>query len=244
MNASASPPLLTHTIRGGGSWSMVLPRHTALRLTDPHGGANVAALFYHADQRTERYNMPDTLKAQHTAKLTAGHVLYSDMGRILCSMTEDSLGWHDPIAGHSNAELALSKYGEGHYQERRNDWFRNSHDQFLVELGKYGLGLRDLVPSANFFSKTVVQPDGTLTFAPGHSTPGSTVVLRMEMNVLVILNTCQHPLDPNPVYAPQPVDLAVYRVPPPAPDDPCRLSCPENTRGFINNETYFSLLPA
>ena len=244
MNDSISAPLLTTTIRRGGYWSMVLPRHTSLRLTDPNGGANVAALFYNADQLTERYNMPDTLKAQHTAKLTAGHVLYSDMGRILCSITADSLGWHDPIAGHSNAELVLAKYGEGQYQERRNDWFRNSHDLFLVELGKHGLGLRDLVPNANFFSKTVVQPDGTLTFSPDHSPPASTVVLRMEMNVLVVLNTCQHPLDPNPAYAPQPVDLTIHRVPPPAADDPCRLSCPENGRGFLNNETYFSLRPS
>ena len=244
MNVTAAPALLNQTIRGGGYWSMVLPRHTSLRLTDPNGGANAAVLFYNADRLTERYNMPDTLKAQHTARLTANHVLYSDMGRILCSVTEDSLGWHDPIAGHSNAEIVLSKYGEGHFQERRNDWFRNSHDLFLVELGKHGLGLRDLVPNVNFFSKAVVERDGSLTFAPNHSTPGSTVVLRMEMNVLVILNTCQHPLDPNPAYEPQPVDLVIHRVPPPAAEDPCRLSCPENSRGFQNNETYFSLLPS
>jgi len=49
MNEPASLPLFTPTIRGGGSWAMVLPRHTALRLTDPCGGANVAALFYNAD---------------------------------------------------------------------------------------------------------------------------------------------------------------------------------------------------
>lgn len=239
-----SAPLLTQTIRGGGTWSMVLPRHTALHLTDPGGGANVAALFYNADQRTERYNMPDTLKAQHTAKLTAGHVLYSDMGRILCSITADSLGWHDPLGGHSHAALVQAKYGDGAYQELRNDWFRNSHDLFLTELGKHGLGLRDLVPNANFFSRVVVQPDGTLTYVPGHSRPASTVVLRMEMNVLVVLNTCQHPLDPHPSYAPAPVELAVYRVPPPAADDFCRNACPENGRGFLNTETYFSLLPS
>ena len=244
MNPSLSTPLLTTTIRGGGYWSMILPRHTALRLTDPRGGANAAALFYNADQLTERYNMPDTLKAQHTAKLTAGHVLYSDRGRILCSITEDSLGWHDPIAGHSNAETVRAKYGEGSYQELRNDWFRNSHDLFLVELGKHDLGLRDLVPNVNFFSKVIVQPDGSLTYTPGHSPPGSTVVLRMEMNVLVVLNTCQHPLDPNPAYAPQPVGLTIHRTAPPALDDLCRQSCPENGRGFTNTESYFSLRPS
>ena len=239
---TASP--FHYDIRGGGSWSMVLPRGSALRLTDPTGGANVAALFYNADRTTERYNMPDTLKAQHTAKLTAGHVLYSDMGRILCSITEDSLGWHDPIAGHSNGELVSSKYGEGAYQERRNDFYRNSHDWFLVEMGKWGLGLRDLVPNANFFSKVVVDEAGSLNFVPGHSTPGSSLVLRMEMNVLMVLNTCQHPLDPDPVYAPKPVQLFLHRAAPPADDDPCRLSCPENGRGFLNTESLFAPLPS
>jgi len=49
----------------------------------------------------KRYNMADTLKAQHTAYLTAGCVCYSDMGRILCSITADSCGWHDTICGLS-----------------------------------------------------------------------------------------------------------------------------------------------
>ncbi len=32
------------------------------------------------------------------------------------------------------------------------------------------------------------------------------------MNVLVILNTCQHPLDPNPKYQPKPVQVSIRRV--------------------------------
>ena len=53
---------------------------------DLEGGANVSLLLYRADERLERLNLPDTLKAQHTAHLTAGNVLYSDMGRILASI--------------------------------------------------------------------------------------------------------------------------------------------------------------
>ena len=36
----------------------------------------------------ERYNAPDTLKCQQTFRLTAGHCLYSDMGRIFCSVRD------------------------------------------------------------------------------------------------------------------------------------------------------------
>ena len=48
-------------------------RGVTLRLTDLEGGANFSALFYNFEEKTERYNMPDTLKAQHTAFLTRGH---------------------------------------------------------------------------------------------------------------------------------------------------------------------------
>ena len=33
------------------------------------GGANVGAMFYNAELPVERYNMPDTLKAQHIAQV-------------------------------------------------------------------------------------------------------------------------------------------------------------------------------
>jgi hypothetical protein len=59
------------------------------------------------------------------------------------------------------------------------------------------------------------------------------------MNVLTILNTCQHPLDSNPNYAPKPVKLSIRRATAPSEDDPCRLSRPENARGFLLTERYF-----
>ena len=93
-------PILHETLRGGQAWSRRLARHQRLRLTDVEGRACVSALFYNARDPLERYNMPDTLKAQFTAFLTTGRVLYSDMGRVLCSIVADDCGWHDTISGH------------------------------------------------------------------------------------------------------------------------------------------------
>ena len=70
-------------LRGGQAWSGRLRRNQRLRLVDVEGRACVSALFYNAADPLERYNMADTLKAQFTAFLTAGRVLYSDMGRVL-----------------------------------------------------------------------------------------------------------------------------------------------------------------
>src|SRR6266540_6103054 len=159
--SSSTDVLFEEIVEPGATWSHVLKRGTALRITDMEGGANAGAIFYNFECPVERYNMPDTLKAQHIAHLTAGHVLYSDMGRILCSVTDDSVGWHDPIAGCSDAALVAERYGIATYQDCRNDSHKNALDSFLVELAKWGLGPRDLVPNVNFFSRVSVAADGS-----------------------------------------------------------------------------------
>jgi urea carboxylase-associated protein 2 len=231
--------LFDEVIQPGATWSHILKRGTSLRITDTQGGGNAGAIFYNADNPAERYNMPDTLKAQHTAHLTRGHVLYSDMGRILCSITADTVGWHDPLSGSANEAQVAAKYGEARYQAHRNACHRNAYDGLLIELAKYGLGARDMAAPVNFFSKVVVDESGNMRFVSPHSRPGDHIDLRAEMNVLVILNTCQHPMDINRQYAPKSLHVAIRRVAAPGPDDPCRISHPENGRGFILTERYF-----
>lgn len=239
MTGSTAELLFEEPLAGGATWSHILKRGSVLRIADTEGGSNVGAMFYNAENPLERYNMPDTLKAQHIARITAGNALYSDMGRILCSVVSDSCGWHDPLSGHATAAMVLAKYGEKTYQQVRNRFHRNARDGFLIELAKHGLGMRDLVANVNFFSKVAISGDGSMHFEAANSEPGDFVDLRSEMNTLVILNTCQHPLDPNPAYAPKPVQLSIWRAAPPGPSDSVRISCPENARGFTLTERYF-----
>lgn len=231
--------LWEETLPGGAHWSFVMKRGTALRLTDVEGGANLSALFYNQEEKLERYNMPDTLKAQHTAHLTTGFVLYSDMGRVLASIIGDSVGWHDTISGMSNAALVERKYGKADYQQARNAMHRNARDSMLIELGKHGLGKRDIVPNVNLFSKVSADETGALHYAANHSKAGDYVELRFEMNTLVVLSATQHPLDPNPEYAPKPVLLQAWRCGTPDEQDLCRNFRPENARGFYNTELLF-----
>lgn len=221
-------------------WSRVLKRGQILRLTDLEGGASVAALFYNADDSFERYNMPDTLKAQHIARLTRGYVLFSDMGRILCSVVEDTCGWHDTITGHATAATTRVQFGEGTYQKLRNDFYRNTRDNFLIELGKHGLGKKDLTPNVNFFVKVAVNDKGALSWVPDNAKPGAVVALRAELNTLIVLSNTPHPLDPAKTYAPKPVLLTIETGAKVGPHDECREKRPENARGFQLTEDYFA----
>ena len=238
---STIDPLYTKTLTGAGLWSGVIGRGKTLRLTDREGGANFGLLLYNADLTVERYNMPDTLKGQHIFHVRHPYCLHSDMGRLLASITADTVGWHDTVGGCSDARLVTEKYGEKTYQAARNDFHRNGRECFLIELAKWGLGERDLVPNLNLFSKVVADEAGRLTFVSGHSPVGGSVDLRLEMNTLVVLNTCQHPLDPDPTYHPRSVQLEVFAASPVAADDACRNSRPENARAFLNTEHYHVL---
>lgn len=231
--------LWQETLPGGCHWSGLLRRGNTLRLTDQEGKANVSALFFNQEEKTERYNMPDTLKAQHTAFLTRGNALYSDMGRVLCSIPEDSCGWHDTVSGALDGATALKKYGQATYQTHRNAMVRNAQDGFLVELNKWGLGRRDVGANVNFFSKVAPDAQGRLQFDTTHRQAGQTVDLRFEMNVLVVLSAAPHPLDPATSYQPGAVELTAWRSGTAGAHDLCRQSCPENDRGFINTERWF-----
>lgn len=238
--SSPDRPLWEESLRAGAHWSGVARRGVSLRLTDLEGGANVSALFYNFEERLERYNMADTLKAQHTAYLTKGCVCYSDMGRVLCSITEDTCGWHDTFCGVSNAAMVAARYGATRFQEQRNDYYKNGYDSLLNELGKYGLGKRDVVSNVNFFSKVTPDGAGDLRFDANHSRAGNFVELRFEMNTLVVLATCQHPLDPSLEYRPRSVKIAAYGAQPAEAGDLCRNRCPENQRGFRNTEMLYA----
>ena len=241
MTASLSlrPTLYEELVPGGGHTSFVLKRGQLLRITDLEGAANASLLLLNAAEKSERLNLPDSLKCQHTAKLTAGHCLYSDMGRVLAAITADTCGWHDSFGGVLNAEEVQEKYGSGNYQQLRNGFFRNGVDNLLVEMGKWNLNLQDLLMCLNLFSKVTVDSDGCFHFQPGNSKAGDYIELYAPMDTLVVLTALQHPMDSSPDYAPKPLQLSWHKVESDGISVLCRTSRPENARGFHNTERLY-----
>lgn len=230
-------PLYSFDMPGGAHWSLKLRRGLTLRLTNLRGGANVGMLFYNPEDLLERYNAPDTLKCQHTFKLTRGNCLYSDMGRIFCSITEDSFGWHETVCGNSTRKIVGKKWGNDGYQAAGNDWHQNGYDSFLVELTKYGLGPRDMASNLNLFSKVITDDEGNLSLAEP-APAGASLSLRFEMDTLVVMHTCPHPLNASKEYPRQPVRCDIAESEPVTGDDFCKNFRPENQRGFENNRLY------
>ncbi len=225
------------TLPGASHWSFIVRKGMSLTLKDLNGGANVAMLMYNHNQLTEKYNAPDTLKCQHTFKLTTGNCLYSEMGRIFCSITDDSFGWHETLCGTSHQEHIQQQFGERDYQKDHNQWMQNGFDSFLVELAKYNLTKQDITANVNWFSEVSSDEQGKLALTR-QSQAGDSVTLRFEMDTLVVLNTCPHPLLKSENYPFKPVEITLAKAPTMTTDDECFNHCPENQRGFENNALY------
>lgn len=234
-NAEIDPNLvlLNEVVPGGAYWHGVIKRGNTLRVTDLEGSQGVSLIAYNADNPIERLNVADTAKIQFNAFLKKGMVIYSDMGRILFSITEDTSGYHDLFGGCSNAAKNTAKYGE-------EEFWKNSRDHFLKSVTRYGLGKKDIMPNLNLFTRVAIEPDGKMVFVEGCEKPGSFVDLRAEMNVLVVLSNCPHVLHPSTVYEAKPIQVTVWDSPAPAPNDPCRTGTPEAIRGFINTDALFA----
>jgi len=223
------------TVAAGGYTSRLLKRGTRLRLIDRDGDACAALMIFNADMPTERLNVADTVKVQWNAYLEAGRLLLSDMGRVLMSITADDSTTHDAFCGTSNASTNAAKYGEG----RNSGAFPNGRDRLLIGAAKHGLQRRDVHPCINLFKGTRIETDGSITPLVGPYEPGRTIVLRAEMDVIVVMANVPHVLDPREEYSVTPLRVTAWRGEVTPESDPVRNATPEGQRAFLNVEDYY-----
>jgi urea carboxylase-associated protein 2 len=238
---TTAPAIVTDLVPPGGYWSGVVRCGRILRLTDVEGTGGVSLLAYNAHETSERYNAPDTVKIQNQIYLTAGMVLFSDLGRILLSITADSSGCHDTLGGASDATTVAAAERHGTYLERGNDRFVNAHDNLVAAVGRHGLDRRDLVPTFNPFDRVTVEPDGRLRWVGPCGAAGAGLDLRAEMDVLVVLSNTPHALDPAETWATGPLQVEVLQDVEPQVDPRVDPS-PERARGFDNTDRLVALL--
>ncbi|NJC72241.1 DUF1989 domain-containing protein [Planosporangium thailandense] len=221
--------ILSHDIPAASYWSVRLRTGRLLRLTALDDGAVCSALIFAASDPVDRLNVPDTLKAQLSARIRPPMVLMSDRGTALCSVTGSSLDWHDCLTGHSldgHAEAA----GRSSNATDRNDWRRSARYGLLSELRKHGRGPTDLHGCVNFFAKVAIGDDGRLAYDPRHATAGDWVTLRAEQELLFVCSTAPHPM--SPTWAPGAVRAEVHVGTRYGPDDPSVTFRPESARAL------------
>lgn len=223
------------TIAPGGYASRRLARGTRLRLIDKAGDACASLNIFNAEMPTERLNVADTVKVQWNAYLGAGKLLLSDMGRVMASIIEDGAGTHDTFCGVSNAAANARKYREG----RNSGAFPNGRDRLILGAAKHGLTRRDVHPCVSLFKGAKIEEGGAITPIVGPFEAGREVLLRCEMDVVLVIANCPHVLDPRDGYHSTPLRLTAWRGPITPEDDAVRNHTPEGLRAYLNTEDNY-----
>lgn len=226
--------LWEETIAAGGYATRILRRGARLRLIDLKGDACASLLVFNAGVPTERLNIADTVKVQWNAYPGAGSLLLSDMGRAMMSIETDEAGTHDAFCGPSSAASNAARYGDG----SNAGAYPNARDRLLLGAAKHGLGRRDVHPCINLFKGVTIEADGAVTPRIGPFAPGRVLVLRADMDVIVVIANCPHVLDPRP-WSVTPLRATAWRGPVAGPDDAIRNATPERQRAFLNTDDLY-----
>ena len=186
-----------------GPWTRKITAGNHLRIIDLEGQQAVDFLCYDQADAENRYNAANTIKGNRGVYLGTGARLYSDLGDVLMTIVEDTVGNHDTIAGCCSTEFNYRRYGiKDTASCRRN---------FIAALAAHGMRPRDIPANINFFMNVPVRPDGATEIVEGLSAPGDFVDLRAEKDVLAVISNCPQLYNPCSGWNPTPVRLIEWR---------------------------------
>jgi len=221
-------------------WSKIIKRGQTIRLTALGDNASLSAMFYNASNVAERFNSADTVKVQWNAFLGKEKVLLSEMGRVLFAITDDTTnGLLDVLGGISNERVIKENFGDkATYESCRNGYYKSDKENFLIELGKYGMGKKDIIESLNIFRKVDVKEGSKLVLNPRCAKVGEYIELTAHMDILLILSNTPHAMDKSGVYNPSDVEISIFDSVE-IKDEDYKSYSDEAKRGFINTNRYF-----
>lgn len=195
----------TAVIAAGEPFMTEVKAGQTLRLLDLEGNQAVDTLFYSARNPRERYDVQRTLRKQNRVYLSAGSVLYSNLGNPMLSIVADTCGRHDTLGGACAQESNTVRYALG------TRYMHSCRDNFLrASLHDGRLAKRDISANINFFMNVPVTPEGGLTFEDGISAPGKYVELLAHMDIIVLISNCPQLNNPCNGWNPTPAQVLVW----------------------------------
>ena len=190
-------------VPAGSPWGRKLSKGQHLRIIDLEGKQAVDFLCYDAVDPKDRYNAANTMKMEGNIFLKKGTVLWSDRGRRMMRIVEDTCGFHDTIGGCCSAEMNVLRYdkpGPG-----------NCRDTFEAALKRFNLGRDDIATNINWFMYVPVEPNGKMAIVDGISKPGDYVELVAERDVICVASNCTQIFNPANGFNPTPVRIITYQ---------------------------------
>ena len=195
--------ILDEVVPAGQPWGARIAVQDVLTIIDLEGQQAVDFLCYDGGDPQDRYCATNTVKVQGNIFVGLGSVLYSDSGKSLMTVIEDTVGKHDTVYGCCSNPNNFLRYGV-HTTE-------SCYSNFETILKRYDLSRSAIVPNVNWFMSVPVLEDGRVGVAAAALKPGSHVALRAERDVLTVLSNCPQMHNPCNGYNLTPIRVTVTR---------------------------------
>ena len=200
---SETSAIQNHRIAAEAPWSGLVRKGQTIRIVDSEGQQAVDTIFYRADDFAERYSAQDTLRTQGSAYIGVGTKVVSNEGNVMLTVTGDTCGRHDTMAGACSCESNTVRFGHD------TKYLHACRDNFVLEVTKHDMSKRDIVPNINFFMNVPIEPSGQMTIVDGLSAPGDHVELVAEMDVLCVISNCPQVNNPCNGFNPTPIRVVI-----------------------------------
>jgi uncharacterized protein YcgI (DUF1989 family) len=174
---------MPETIAARSGRATFLVRGQCIKVINTHGSQVVDTWAF------SRANMAEFMSMEHS-RATLGHIiprvgdaLLTNRRRPILTLTEDTSG-----GVHDTLMAACDRY---RYEELGHQGYHdNCTDNLAAALAALGLTPPETPSPLNLFMNIPWSGPGDLSFEPPLSVPGSFIVLRAEMDLVIALSAC------------------------------------------------------
>ena len=171
-----------------------------IRITDLQGSQPVDFWAFCKEDHLEFLSCEHTKPSIEKLIPQVGDSAFTNRRRRIVTVVEDtSPGQHDMQYAACDATRYAQLGAEGYHA--------SCQDNLHTALGDFGISLQFTPQPWNLFTNFAIQPDDTIRIEAPASKAGDCILLRAEMDVLVVVSAC--PQDLNPTCGGQPTDIRV-----------------------------------
>ncbi|HEV2438778.1 MAG TPA: urea carboxylase-associated family protein [bacterium] len=194
------------TLPPRGATAFPIKAGQVCRIVDLEGQQVADFICFNLNDYTDKLSPENTQSLNGTLLLTTGHTLYSTKATQLMTITADTCGTHDLIAGSCSDQTNAFRYGVRGTPNCRSNFER--------VLRPYGIPLAEVPYSFNVFMNVPVAPDGRTAIQEPTSKPGDYCDLRANLDLLIAVSNCPQERNPCNAFNPTKLQVVVYEMEP------------------------------
>jgi len=163
--------------------AFTLKKGQKLKVVDPQGEQVSDMVLFNTQDIREKISSGKTLDFEETILITKGNFLWSNRGRKMMEILEDTNGRNDFLLAPCSPETFQIMYNNPEYHP-------SCFENLYTNLEKFSIQPDDVPTAFNIFMNVQFAADGKLSVDPPLSKAGDYVIFQAQMDLIVALTAC------------------------------------------------------